>query len=132
MNNVKNVSTESIDHDSYHRLERMFVDGYLSARDKLVFLRLAHIPFQLHATADGDETTTLYLKAIKIEDLFEVGSVTPAFATDQVLHQMYPDEMVSSQHSLRFIYVRPDGIVEKSLNELLGLIIEDAAEHDQK
>lgn len=128
---MERAHTETIDRESYHRLEHMFVDGYRSAKDKLVYLRLAHIPFQLPVAHNTNETTTLYLKAVRIEDMFEVGSLTPAFATDQVLHHMYPDELVRGQHSLRFIYVRPDGVVEKSLDELLGLVIEDSAEHHQ-
>ncbi len=36
---------ERIDHDTYHLLEEMFVEGYRAAQDKLVYLRLSHIPF---------------------------------------------------------------------------------------
>ena len=122
---MEQVHLETIDLDSYRLLEDMFIDGYRAAKDKLVYLRLAHIPFQLSTTDNSVTDATLYLKAVKIESLYEVGSVTPTFGTDQILHQMYPGEMVRDQHSLRFMYVRSDGIVEKSLHELLGLVIED-------
>ena len=127
---MEQVHLETMDHDSYHILEDMFIDGYRAAKDKLVYLRLAHIPFQLPTIDHSVTDATLYLNAVKIENLYEVGCVSPTFGTDQVLHQMYPGEMVRAQHSLRFIYVGTDGIVEKSLQELLGLVIEDKDEHD--
>ena len=127
---MEKVQLETMDHDSYHILEDMFINGYRAAKDKLVYLRLAHIPFQLPAIDHSSADSTLYLKEVKIENLYEVGSVSPTFGTDQVLHQMYPGEMVRAQHSLRFIYVKTDGIVEKSLQELLGIVIEDKDRHD--
>ena len=127
---MEQVQLETMDHDSYHILEDMFINGYRAAKDKLVYLRLAHIPFQLPAIDHSSADSALYLKEVKIENLYEVGSVSPTFGTDQILHQMYPNEMVRAQHSLRFIYVRTDGIVEKSLHELLGLVIEDNDSHD--
>ncbi len=127
---MEQLQLETMDHDSYHILEDMFINGYKAAKDKLVYLRLAHIPFQLPAIDHSSADSALYLKEVKIETLYEVGSVSPTFGTDQILHQMYPNEMVRAQHSLRFIYVRTDGIVEKSLHELLGLVIEDKDKHD--
>ena len=127
---MKQVHSETMDHDSYHILEEMFIDGYRAAKNKLVYLRLAHIPFQLPTNDHSVTDSTLYLNAVKIENIYEVGSVSPTFGTDQILHQMYPGDMVRAQHSLRFIYLQADGIVEKSLQELLGLAIEDKDRHE--
>ena len=127
---MKNVDAERMDHDTYHRLEDMFADGYRAARDKLVYLRLAHIPYELPGDKAPDSDARMYLKSVRIEEVFEAGSVTPAFGSDRLIHQMYPHELVESRKSLKFVYVHRDGAVEKSLHELLGLAIEDADHHD--
>ena len=120
---------ETMDHESYHRLEEMFAEGYRAARDRLVYLRLAHIPFDLPANPDSGSDVTMHLKSVRIEEVFEAGSVTPAFGTDRLVHQMYPHELVECRSSLRFVYVDQERAVEKSLRELLGLVIEDADHH---
>ena len=121
---------EKMDHDTYHCLEDMFVEGYRAARDKLVYLRLAHIPFDLPVYPDSDSDSRMHLKSVRIEEVFEVGSVTPAFGSKRLVHQMYPHGLVESRTSLKFVYVHHDSAVEKSLHELFGLVIEDADRHD--
>ena len=126
---MTNVSAESIDHDAYHRLEDMFVEGYRAAWDKLVYLRLTHIPFDLPVDPASDPDLRMHLKDVRIEEVFEAGSVTPAFGSKRLVHHMYPHELVKSRKSLRFVYVHHDGVIEKSLRELLGLVIEDTDHH---
>lgn len=127
---MKNVDAERMDHDTYHRLEDMFAEGYRAAQDKLVYLRLAHIPFELPGDQASDSDSRMHLKSVRIEEMFEVGNVTPAFGSNRLIHQMCPHELVKSRKSLRFEYIHHDGAVEKSLHELLGLVIEDADHHD--
>ena len=127
---MKNVDAERMDHDTYHRLEDMFAEGYRAARDKLVYLRLAHIPFELPVNPDSDSDFRMHLKSVRIEEVFEAGSITPAFGSNRLIHRMYPHELVESRKSLKFVYVHHDGVIEKSLHELFGLIIEDSDHHD--
>jgi hypothetical protein len=108
----------------------MFAEGYRAARDKLVYLRLAHIPFELPSNPDSDSDSRMHLKRLRIEEIFEVGNVTPAFGSTRLIHHMYPQELVESHKSLKFVYVHHDGTVEKSLHELFGLVVEDADHHD--
>lgn len=124
------VRAEKMDLETYRRLEDMFAEGYRAARDKLVYLRLAHIPFELPGDADSDSESPMHLRSVRIEEVFEVGSVTPAFGSKRLIHQMYPHELVESRKSLRFVYVHHDSVVEKSLRELFGLVIEDLEFHD--
>ena len=123
---MEDVDAERMDHDTYHRLEDMFVEGYRAAEDKLVYLRLTHIPFELRVEPASDSDSRMYLRSVRIEEVFEAGSVTPAFGSKRLVHHMYPHELVESRKSLKFLYVHHDGVVEKSLRELLGLVIEDA------
>ena len=85
---------------------------------------------QLHADRSSNSDARMYLKTVRVEEVFEAGSVKPAFKTDRLIHQMYPHELVESSRLLRFVYVNHDGAVEKSLYELFGLVIEDADHHD--
>ena len=119
---------ERIDHDTYHLLEEMFVEGYRTAQDKLVYLRLSHIPFEL--PEDSDSEVIMHLNSVRIEERYDVGSVTPAFGSDKLVHHMYPHELVKCHKSLKFCYVQHGGVVEKSLRELFGFVIEDADHHD--
>ena len=126
---MKSDYPEKMDRDTYQRLEDMFAEGYRAARDKLVYLRLAHIPFDLPVDPGSDSDSRMHLKSVRIEEVFEAGSVTPAFGSNRLVHQMYPHELVESRKSLRFVYVHHDKVVEKSLDELFGLVIEDADGH---
>ncbi len=125
---MKSVYEEKIDHEAYHRLENMFAEGYRMAGDKLVYLRLAHIPFELSGDQSGPDAH-LHLKSVNIEEAFEVGNVAPAFGSNQLIHQMYPHELVETRLKLKFVYVYHGGVVEKPLHELLGLVIEDSDNH---
>ena len=128
---MRNTSVERIDHDTYHLMEDMFVEGYRSARDKLVYLRLSHIPFELPADPDSESSGSMHLSSVRIEELYDVGSVTPAFGSDKLVHHMYPHELVKNRKSLKFVYFHNDGAVEKSLHDVLGLVIEDAHHHHE-
>ena len=127
---MNKIEGEKIDHDTYHRLEESFVQGYRAAQDKLIYLRLAHIPIELPLDHPSETGSRMHLKSVKIVDIFEVGNVSPAFGSNQLIHQMYPDELVENHKSLKFIYVHHDGAVEKSLHELFGLVIEDGDHHN--
>lgn len=127
---MENSYAENMDHDAYHRLEDMFVEGYRTAPDKLVYLRLTHIPFDIRVEAAPDSDSRMHLKSVRIKEEFEAGSVTPAFGSKRLVHHMNPHELVKNRKSLRFVYVHRDGEVEKSLRELFGIAIEDAEGHD--
>ena len=127
---MEQVQLETMDHDSYHTLVDMFIDGYRAAKDKLVYLRLAHVPFELPLGSDSHSEASMHLKSLRIEDVFEVGNVQPAFGTKQLIHQMYPHELVENRKSLKFVYVHHKGMVEKSLHEIFDLVIEDTDHHD--
>ena len=122
---MEDADADRMDHDTYHRLEDMFAEGYRAAQDKLAYLRLAHIPFEMPMDPDSDSDSRMHLRSVQIDEVFEVGSVTPAFGTNRLMHQMYPHALVECLRSLKFRYVHHDGAVVKSLRELYGLVIED-------
>lgn len=118
---------ESIDHDSYHRMEQIFVEGYRSALDKLLFLRLARVPFAIDSHQEGQPTA--YLKQIVIQEVSEVGHVVPAFGKEQLVHQMFPHELVKTNYKLSFIYVNLAGEHRLGLNEVLSLQVDHHDHH---
>lgn len=127
---MNSVYTEKLDHETYHLLEDMFVEGYRTARDKLVYLRLSHIPFELAENQDTDSGNSMHLDSIRIEETYDVGNAAPAFGLDKLVHHMYPHELVKNHKLLRFVYVHQGGTVEKSLHDVLGLTIEGAYDHE--
>ncbi len=114
---------ETIDHESYHKLEEMFVEGYRNAKDKMLYLRMAHIPFELPPSST--EEVPYYLQQLHITEKVDVGHVAPAFASPKLVHQMFPHELVRSSTQLTFIYVNQHGIKECSLQELYQLNVVD-------
>lgn len=90
-----------MDDQRRHRLEHAFVDGFRTAPDKQAFLHLAGIPYELEA----EGAPGLKLVEIRIDEIYEVGSVTRGFDSQELVHHPLPTEMIHSHTGLTFVYV---------------------------
>lgn len=90
-----------MDDEHQHRLEHAFIDGFRAAQDKQAFLHLSGIPYEL----DADGAPSLKLIEIRVEETFEVGSVTRGFASPELVHHALPAEMIGRHTRLSFAYV---------------------------
>jgi hypothetical protein len=81
-------------------VEAAFVEGFLLASDPTSFLRLAKVPFEGMA-AGG---TRLALLRIEIENVTDVGSITPHLGGASFRYDPLPARMVSRRKRLRLVY----------------------------
>lgn len=81
-------------------VEAAFVEGFLQASDTTSFLRLARVPFE-GTTADGAK---LVLLRVEIENVADVGSITPHLGGASFRYDPLPARMVSRRKRLRFAY----------------------------
>ena len=95
-------------------VEAAFIAGFREAPDKRAFLTLAGIPLTLPGRSDYK------LVEVKLDDRWQVGSVSPGFGTSELSYQPLPGALVSRKTHLRFIYVSARRAREKRLAELRG------------
>lgn len=93
-------------------LAAQFIDGFVQARDKTSYLRLAGVPFE----RDGAEGTgSLKLVDVQLSTEWQVGTASPGFGTRQLSYLPFPGEMVRERTNLGFVYV---SISEKQVLDL--------------
>jgi hypothetical protein len=81
-------------------VEASFVEGFYHASDVTSFLRLAGIPF-VGAAADGRR---LHLLRVEIDDVADVGSVTPIVGGGAFRYDPLPARFASRRRKLSFAY----------------------------
>ncbi len=81
-------------------VEAAFVEGFLLTSDATSFLRLARVPFEGTA-ADGAK---LVLLRVEIDNIADVGSITPHLGGATFRYDPLPARMVSRRKRLRFAY----------------------------
>jgi hypothetical protein len=113
--------------DGHHRaetdldlVEAAFVEGFLQASDATSFLRLARVPFE-GTTADG---ARLVLLRVEVENVADVGSITPHLGGASFRYDPLPTRMVSRRKRLRLVYF--DGQKPRMLGLAEALALRDA------
>jgi hypothetical protein len=81
-------------------VEAAFTEGFVATSDPTSFLRLARVPFEATA-ADG---TKLALLRVEIDDIADVGSITPHLGGGSFRYDPLPARMVSRRKRLCFVY----------------------------
>ena len=97
-------------------LSAQFIDGFVQARDKTSYLRLAGIPFE----RDGkDGKSSLKLVDVQLTTEWQVGTASPGFGTRMLSYLPYPGEMVRERMNMAFIYVSMSEKVVLDLRSVL-------------
>jgi len=100
-----------MDREEVTVLERAFAEGFRAAGSKRGFLLLAGIPLE---RSDGGK-----LVEVTLEEVFEVGTVSPGFARRELAYQPLPDMLIKPRAVLGFVYRSPEGRRSCTLAELL-------------
>ena len=103
------------DHDEAADLQVLavqFIDGFVQAKDKTSYLKLAGIPFERPGKGGA--------KALKLVDVelttdWQVGTASPSFGSRELSYLPFPGEMVRERTNMSLIYVSMD---EKSVLDL--------------
>ena len=93
-------------------LATQFIDGFVQAKDKASYLKLAGVPFERPA-ASGAKALKLIDVELKTE--WQVGTASPSFGSRELSYLPFPGEMVSERTNMSLIYVSMD---EKSVLDI--------------
>ncbi len=86
-------------------LAEQFIDGFVAAKDKMSYLRLAGVP--LERTQPGGAASTK-LVDVQLTTEWQVGTASPSFGSRELSYLPYPGEMVTERTNLSFVYVSLD------------------------
>jgi hypothetical protein len=103
-------------------LETSFVEGFGRASDPTSFLRLAGIPF----VGVDRAGCRLHLLRVELEDLTDVGAVSPLLGGQGVRYDPLPSQMVARRQRLAFVYHDGRQMVRLAFTEARALIDESA------
>lgn len=103
-------------------LAEQFIDGFVGAKDKMSYLRLAGVPLERKG-AGGD--TMMKLVDVQLTTEWQVGTASPSFGSRELSYLPYPGEMVTERTNLGFVYVSID---TKEVVDLRNFLQEKHAE----
>lgn len=105
-------------------LATQFIDGFVHAKDKASYLKLAGVPFE-RPSASGEEALKLIDVELKTE--WQVGTASPSFGSRELSYLPFPGEMVSERTNMSLIYVSMD---EKSNLDIRDFLLNKKKELD--
>ncbi|KQI69210.1 hypothetical protein AN189_06520 [Loktanella sp. 3ANDIMAR09] len=105
-------------------LTAQFIDGYVQARDKAAYLKLAGVPFERPAAA-GPKALKLIDVELKTE--WQVGTASPSFGSRELSYLPFPGQMVTERTNMSLIYVSMD---EKSVLDIRDFLSQRKKEID--
>jgi len=83
-------------------LTTQFIEGYLDAKDKMSYLRLAGVPLEM---ADPQGGPTMKLVDVTLTTEWQVGTASPSFGSKELSYLPYPGPMVTERTNMGFVYV---------------------------
>ncbi|MEM6971908.1 MAG: hypothetical protein AAF577_03805 [Pseudomonadota bacterium] len=88
-------------------LAAQFIDGFRSAADKIAYLRLAGVPFELpdESADEGEGEVPLKLVDIRLSTEWQVGTASPSFGSRALSYLPLTGEMVAERVNMAFVYV---------------------------
>lgn len=100
-------------------VEQAFIESFPQAPDPTSFLRLAGIPL----SGEDGEGKTLSLLRVDLNQVTDVGAITPHLGGQTYRYDPLPAKLVSKRRRLRFVYHDGDGLRELRFAEAKGLTI---------
>lgn len=105
-------------------LATQFIDGFVDAKDKSSYLKLAGVPFE-RPSAAGSKALKLIDVELKTE--WQVGTASPSFGSRELSYLPFPGEMVNERTNMSLIYVSMD---EKSTLDIRDFLMNKKKELD--
>ena len=90
-------------------LATQFIDGFVEAKDKMAYLRLAGVPLERQPAGGG---AAMKLVDVQLTTEWQVGTASPSFGSRELSYLPIPGEMVRERTNMALVYVSMD---EKSL-----------------
>ena len=86
-------------------LTAQFIDGFIAAKDKMSYLRIAGVPLEIPAPGGGP---TMKLVDVRLTTEWQVGTASPSFGSRELSYLPYPGEMVTERTNMGLVYVSLD------------------------
>ena len=93
-----------------------FIEGFLSASDKMSFLRLAGVPLEITPEGEGQK---MKLVDVQLTTEWQVGTASPSFGSKELSYLPFPGEMIKERTNMNFVYV---SINKKQINDLRSFL----------
>jgi len=97
-------------------LTAQFIDGFVAAKDKQAYLRLAGVPLERPGKAGPSE---LKLVDVELKTEWQVGTASPSCGTRELSYLPFPGEMIRERTNMALVYVSMD---EKHLIDIRDFI----------
>ena len=98
-------------------LAAQFIDGFVQARDKTSYLKLAGVPFEQPGQGGA---TALKLVDVDLTTEWQVGTASPSFGSRELSYLPYPGEMVRERTNMALVYVSMDEKLRLDLRDFLA------------
>lgn len=82
-------------------LATQFIDGFVTARDKAAYLKIAGVPLEI----GGGDGPSLKLVDVSLTSEWQVGTASPSFGSSELSYLPFPGEMVTERVNMGFVYV---------------------------
>lgn len=83
-------------------LTAQFIDGFIAARDKMSYLRIAGVPLEIDSPTGGPK---MKLVDVTLTTEWQVGTASPSFGSRELSYMPYPGEMVTERTNMGLVYV---------------------------
>ncbi|MDW3222751.1 MAG: hypothetical protein R8G34_07655 [Paracoccaceae bacterium] len=83
-------------------LTTQFIDGFVGAKDKMSYLRIAGVPLEIDSVSGGPK---MKLVDIQLTTEWQVGTASPSFGSQELSYLPYPGEMVTERTNMGLVYV---------------------------
>jgi len=97
-------------------LTAQFIDGFVQARDKMSYLRLAGVPLEKPGSGGGP---SLKLVDVRLTTEWQVGTASPSFGSRELSYLPFPGEMVTERTNMELLYVSIEGKQIEDLRDVL-------------
>ena len=102
--------------DDLKDITSQFIEGFLSASDKMSFLRLAGVPLEI-IPKEGEQK--MKLVDVQLTTEWQVGTASPSFGSKELSYLPFPGEMIKERTNMNFVYV---SINKKQINDLRSFL----------
>ena len=97
-------------------LSAQFIDGFVAAKDKMAYLRLAGVPLERPGQDGG---APMKLVDVKLTTEWQVATASPSFGSRELSYLPYPGEMIRERTNLGLVYVSLDAREVVDLRDFL-------------
>ncbi len=100
-------------------LTEQFIDGFVQAKDKMSYLRLAGVPLE----KPGRNGPSMKLVDVRLTTEWQVGTASPSFGSRELSYLPFPGEMISERTNMSLVYVSLDA---KEMHDIRHFLAERA------